>query len=115
MPKIKMDRPSKTLTLERAFREFKVSHAAKGIKDKTLETYGFHFHAASGTMASPNEALAPASETVATSQTKSYLKVLCWSISVTRSTYRTQLHISTIFSSSRILLLVFAELSTACR
>ena len=47
MPKIKMNHPSKTLTLERAFQEFKVSQAAKGIKDKTIETYGFHFHAAS--------------------------------------------------------------------
>ena len=30
MPKIKMNHPSKTLTLERAFQEFKVSQAAKG-------------------------------------------------------------------------------------
>ena len=43
MPKIKMNHPSKTLTLERAFQEFKVYQSAKGIKDKTLEIYGFHF------------------------------------------------------------------------
>lgn len=100
MPKIKMNHPSKNLTLERAFQEFKVSQAAKGIKDKTLETYGFHFHAASKhlDMSLTFDEL-----------TKHDLDQMIVSMR------KSGLHISTIFSSSRILLLVFAELSIACR
>ena len=47
MAKIKMKKPSESLNLEEAFKEFKIAQSAKGIKDKTIETYTSHFHATS--------------------------------------------------------------------
>lgn len=46
MGKIRMKKPAEAITLESAFKEFTVSKAAKGIKDKTIETYHSHFHVA---------------------------------------------------------------------
>ena len=47
MAKIKMKKPSESLNLTDAFNEFKISQSAKGIKDKTLQTYSSHFLASS--------------------------------------------------------------------
>ena len=47
MAKIKMKKPAEAITLESAFKEFTVSQAAKGVKDKTLKTYHSHFRVAS--------------------------------------------------------------------
>ena len=45
MAKIQMKKPAEAITIENAFKEFAISQAAKGIKDKTLQTYHTHFHA----------------------------------------------------------------------
>ena len=47
MAKIRMKKPSESLNLTDAFNEFKISQSAKGIKDKTLQTYSSHFLASS--------------------------------------------------------------------
>ncbi len=46
MAKIRMKKPAEAVTLRNAFREFTVAQAAKGVKDKTLQTYASHFKAA---------------------------------------------------------------------
>jgi hypothetical protein len=46
MAKIRMKKPAEAVTLRNAFREFTVAQAAKGVKDKTLQTYSSHFKAA---------------------------------------------------------------------
>lgn len=46
MAKIKMRKPAEALTLRSAFQEFTISQSAKGVKDKTLQTYHSHFNAA---------------------------------------------------------------------
>lgn len=47
MAKIAMQRPSETLTLTNAFKEFVISQSAKGVKEKTIKTYHSHFRALS--------------------------------------------------------------------
>ncbi|MBQ1931415.1 MAG: MlrC C-terminal domain-containing protein [Lachnospiraceae bacterium] len=39
MAKIRMKRPAEAITLQNAFKEFTIHQAAKGIKDKTIQTY----------------------------------------------------------------------------
>ena len=46
MAKIRMKRPAEAITLQNAFKEFTIHQAAKGIKDKTIQTYHSHFRAA---------------------------------------------------------------------
>ena len=43
MPKIKMKKSSDNITLREAFKDFLISKSAKGIKDKTITTYNYHF------------------------------------------------------------------------
>lgn len=46
MAKIRMKKPAEAVTLRDAFREFTTAQTAKGVKDKTLQTYASHFKSA---------------------------------------------------------------------
>ena len=43
MPKIKMKKSADNITIREAFKDFLISKSAKGIKDKTITTYNYHF------------------------------------------------------------------------